>query len=372
MRTIFQRLRRVVDGFIDHGSEGATPEKALMMRRARGFGLVAFVIMASAFTSSVLQGRAITAWFSIGGIIVYGVCMHFTSIQRGRFAELSSNVSIGFLLITITIASVILGGTSSASVTYPSVLLLGTMHVLGIRTAAVWTALSVVALAFVTFTATPIPAAPGTLALSPAVIFGSRASILVGVFAIAALGRRFEDLQTAQLQFLARHDPLTGLCNRREFDERLGQALARADRYQHRPALLFIDLDGFKAVNDQYGHGVGDDVLRGIAHVLDAQTRRTDAAGRIGGDEFVVLLEDGNDEKSAERYAERLLSELVATETEHVAPIAVRASIGIALFPDDGRTIESLTRAADSAMYDAKQHGGNRVALANRATPSRD
>jgi len=364
MSSLLPRLRRATIDFVEYGSEGATPERALMMRRARGFGLVAFVLMATILASTLLGGRETTAYIAIGGMVVYGISMFVTSLERGRYAHLSANASITFLLAMITWGSMLVGGAPSSSVVYPSVLILGTMYVLGIRTAAFWTAASIACLALVTFTAVLPPPAPGGLETSAAIVFSSRAVSILAVFSIAGLGRRFEDKQTEQLQFMARHDPLTGLCNRREFEERVHEALARARRYDRSPGLLFIDLDRFKQINDEYGHGVGDDVLRGIATVLQAHTRQTDAAGRVGGDEFVVLLEDASDEKSAERYAERLLAEIAATEGEHIAPIQVRASIGAALFPADGTDIESLTRSADSAMYRAKQAGGNRVALA--------
>jgi diguanylate cyclase (GGDEF)-like protein len=365
MGGILHKFHGVVVDFIDHGAATVTPEKALMMRRARGFGLVAFAVMLSALLTSLLEGRSATAYVAIAGMVVYGICLHWMSANEGRWAHVACNTSIAFLLAAIAAGSVYVGGAPSISVTYPALLILGTMYVLGVRTAAVWTGLSIVTLGYVCFTATLPAPAPGVLEVGPGFMFVSRSLVIVGVFAIASLGRRFEDQQTEQLQFMARHDPLTGLCNRREFDERLFQGLARAQRYRRRPALLFIDLDSFKQVNDQYGHGVGDDVLRGVAQVLQEQTRKTDAAGRIGGDEFVVLLEDAGDAKTAEAYAKRLLEGLTQTENDHLAPVSIRASIGVALFPDDGQDAERLIRSADSAMYLAKRSGGNCARLAN-------
>lgn len=365
MPDLVHKLRGAVARFVDHGSEGAAPDTALVIRRARSFGFVAFGVLCTAMAASLVQGHVRTACFSLSGMGVYGACMHWMSRDAGRWVRPACHVAIGYLLVTITLASLYLGGASPASVTYPTLLILGAMYALGVRAAVAWTISSIAALGWVVFSATLPPPAPGALEMGPGLIFFSRASVLGGVFAIAALGRRFEDRQTEQLRFLARHDPLTGLYNRREFDQRMGEALARAQRYGHQPCLLFIDLDSFKQINDVYGHAVGDEVLRAVAGVLAEQTRRTDASGRIGGDEFAVLLEDGGEAKSAERHALRLLARIRASEDQQLAPVAVRASIGLAIHPRHGADAEALMRSADAAMYRAKRAGGDRVVLSD-------
>ena len=163
----------------------------------------------------------------------------------------------------------------------------------------------------------------------------------------------------AVLRSRATHDPLTGLLNRAAFEEALHREVAgRGDR----PALLLLDLDGFKAVNDTLGHLAGDDVLVAVARVLQAGVRASDAVGRLGGDEFAVLL-PATTAPTGERLAHRLLG-LVAADPELSDPRA-RVGVSIGLARLEGRsTAEALVAAADEAMYQAKRSGGQRVAVA--------
>lgn len=158
-----------------------------------------------------------------------------------------------------------------------------------------------------------------------------------------------------QLLEMAYRDPLTGLGNRKAFDEQLGQALLRAGSGGSELALLYLDLDRFKEVNDRFGHDIGDALLRTVAERVRSTLRQPDKAYRLGGDEFAVLLEDSQ-ENNPQRLAERLLAALVQ-------PIALNGeridfatpSIGIALYPRHAGDAEGLVRAADSAMYEAKR-----------------
>ena len=183
---------------------------------------------------------------------------------------------------------------------------------------------------------------------------------LEGYLSLGSEGASSDD---EQMTFLARRDPLTGLLNRRAFDERLREALARAERYGSRVGLLFLDLDGFKKVNDSEGHARGDALLQQCAERIQSVTRATDAAGRNGGDEFVVLLESIAEPKSAETYAARLLE--LCAEGEGLP--GIDASLGIAVYPDHAGDAEGLTGAADAAMYEAKRAGGGRLAVAPTA-----
>jgi diguanylate cyclase (GGDEF)-like protein len=156
----------------------------------------------------------------------------------------------------------------------------------------------------------------------------------------------------------ATHDPLTGLPNRTLLEDRLGQALARAERVEVKVALLFCDLDGFKEINDTHGHEVGDEVLREVANRLIDGRRRADTVARLGGDEFVILLPDLDDG----RMPARLVAELCVDALRR--PIEVRGltlklgmSVGIALYPDAGETALQLLACADAAMYMAKRRG---------------
>ncbi|MBG5742208.1 diguanylate cyclase [Pseudomonas aeruginosa] len=158
-----------------------------------------------------------------------------------------------------------------------------------------------------------------------------------------------------QLLEMAYRDPLTGLGNRKAFDEQLGQALLRAGAGGSELALLYLDLDRFKEVNDRFGHDIGDALLRTVAERVRSTLRQPDKAYRLGGDEFAVLLEDSQ-ENNPQRLAERLLAALVqpiALNGERID--FVTPSIGIALYPRHAGDAEGLVRAADSAMYEAKR-----------------
>ena len=160
---------------------------------------------------------------------------------------------------------------------------------------------------------------------------------------------------------LAQHDSLTGLSNRSQFEEQLARQLEFAMRGELRGALLAIDLDGFKAVNDNHGHGVGDQVLRAVAARLRSTLRGSDLAARVGGDEFLVLLPD-IDAEAALRLAERIVEVLSQRYGDDLPPVT--ASVGIATFPDDGAPDgQSLVRRADEALYAAKRAGKRRASM---------
>jgi len=170
-----------------------------------------------------------------------------------------------------------------------------------------------------------------------------------------------------QILHLANHDPLTGLTNRALGRDRLMLALARARRNGSRAAVLFIDLDGFKAINDSLGHAMGDALLAELARRLSAGVRESDTVARYGGDEFLFVLFDIADDHAAERVAEMLLATVSRPLSLQGREISVGASIGIAVFPDHGDSPEDLLSAADGAMYTAKQSGRNSYRFAETA-----
>ena len=175
----------------------------------------------------------------------------------------------------------------------------------------------------------------------------------------------------AQMEHTAHHDPLTDLPNRGLFLDRLGQALAMAHREAHSGALLFIDLDHFKEVNDSLGHAAGDALLIEVAERLQAQVRETDTVARLGGDEFTTILSRLHEAGDAEMVAGKILHSLAQPLTIEDEVVHVTASIGIAHFPEDGNAIEDLLRTADDAMYAAKRSGRNRyISVADVDTPS--
>lgn len=166
--------------------------------------------------------------------------------------------------------------------------------------------------------------------------------------------------QSEHLESLAHFDPLTRLPNRTLLADRLAQAMARVQPGQHLLAVCFMDLDGFKAVNDTHGHEAGDELLVIVARRLEAHVRTDDTVARQGGDEFVILLNDLADVAECERAAGRLLQAVREPIVVNGHTVQVGASIGIALHPRDGSNAETLLRYADQAMYQAKQSGRNR------------
>jgi len=157
-----------------------------------------------------------------------------------------------------------------------------------------------------------------------------------------------------ELRFLADHDPLTRLLNRRAFVERLDGEVARATRYKRTVGLVLCDLDGFKELNDRFGHSGGDEALQLFARVLDDALRKPDDAFRIGGDEFALLLAEATDD-DARAVVNRVTSMLAECGDERLA--GVRASFGVASCPEDSRDPQTLFRLADEALYEAKRNG---------------
>ncbi|WP_018443814.1 putative bifunctional diguanylate cyclase/phosphodiesterase [Trinickia symbiotica] len=160
-----------------------------------------------------------------------------------------------------------------------------------------------------------------------------------------------------QIVRMATFDSLTDLPNRRTLNERLERAIARASAADTRFAILFMDLDGFKTINDSFGHSMGDEVLKAFAWRLRNCVRGTDTVARLGGDEFVVLLEDITARDDARRMAESLLQRMRKGLRVVGQRLQVTPSIGIALYPQDGDTAEALLKNADAAMYEAKRGG---------------
>lgn len=170
----------------------------------------------------------------------------------------------------------------------------------------------------------------------------------------------FERMQAEQrVWHVAHHDSLTSLPNRTLLHDRLQQALAQAQRGRHRVAVLFLDLDHFKTVNDTLGHAIGDELLKQVANRLKSVVRAVDTVARLGGDEFVIVLHEMSSPDDVVQVAEKILG--VMAPAVHIDGHALRTSpsIGISMFPDDGDEIVALMKSADAAMYQAKAAGRN-------------
>lgn len=177
-----------------------------------------------------------------------------------------------------------------------------------------------------------------------------RDRILSAVLDVTEIKARQEELEEQ-----AHRDPLTGLANRRLFHETAAQTLALADRYGRRAAVAYLDLSGFKAVNDRYGHDVGDRVLKATGSRLREGVRDSDLVARLGGDEFAILFAEVEGRSGAREVATRLLSSLQRPIRVNGHEFRLRAQLGVSLYPDHGHDAEALLRRADRAMYAAKQ-----------------
>lgn len=162
-----------------------------------------------------------------------------------------------------------------------------------------------------------------------------------------------------QLKHIAYHDPLTGLANRANLERSLDQALAAAHRQQRSLAVLFLDLDGFKVINDNYGHDAGDILLQQVAERLKHCTQTTDIIARLGGDEFVIALIDIADDEAMVACANKILQQLLQPFVVQYQELFISTSIGISLYPNDGDNYGSLMKSADLALYAAKERGRN-------------
>jgi diguanylate cyclase (GGDEF)-like protein len=163
-----------------------------------------------------------------------------------------------------------------------------------------------------------------------------------------------------QQQELALHDPLTGLPNRRLLEDRIATTLQHAARHQHKAAVMYLDLDGFKAINDTHGHACGDEILKLVAGRLVGSSRKEDTVARVGGDEFVIVLGEVGSLADAQEPASKLIE--VVSEPYQVGALTLQlsTSIGIALYPEHADNVQALIEKADQALYDAKRGGKNR------------
>ena len=166
-----------------------------------------------------------------------------------------------------------------------------------------------------------------------------------------------------QMLHLAEHDALTDLPNRLLLNDRLARTIALARRYGRRVAVLFLDCDRFKHINDTLGHAVGDQVLRSVSKRLVTCVRESDTVSRHGGDEFLILLSEVDQADDAALIAEKIVASIAEPHLVAGHELTLTASVGIALYPEDGHDVQSLIMHADTAMYHAKNTGRNRIDL---------
>jgi diguanylate cyclase (GGDEF)-like protein len=208
-----------------------------------------------------------------------------------------------------------------------------------------------------------------------AVATGSLALVYFGVAFHAYVDRslsyfkRMRDYNV-QLQDMASHDPLTGALNARAYYRACDQLIRASQRANQPFAVLFVDLDHFKSINDNHGHSVGDEVLRIVANTITNNIRRSDVSGRIGGEEFSVFLPN-TDAKGAEKLAESLRQAIESARPEvDGVNLTITASIGVAVKTFQDQTMQVIQQLADAAMYEAKKGGRNRVSTFGPASGS--
>lgn len=342
------------------GSErqGVPEEADKIVRRMRVFGALSMAIIGGLTGSMAILLREWPAGV-LGVVLValFAACVGLAPLQKGRWARALAHLSLLGPTLGIPAVLVAIGSYPYAGVFLHALVILAAAHLIGVRAALGWTAASLAATA-VTAWMVPMPevvAAPLVLTIT------FRSTVLVSVMAYAIAVRWAEDVQTARLQLLARTDSLTGLKNRGELFERLGLAIEQTERFGRTGALLYVDLDGFKPINDELGHRAGDIVLEELAGRIAERTRSIDTSARLGGDEFAVLLSEVSEAKGEVVFAIELMWRLADTVSIHGRTLRVGASIGIATFPSEGGDAEEIVRRADEAMYVAKRSGGNGV-----------
>ncbi|MGZ3182349.1 MAG: diguanylate cyclase domain-containing protein [Telluria sp.] len=168
-------------------------------------------------------------------------------------------------------------------------------------------------------------------------------------------------------QELALHDALTGLPNRRLLEDRIETTLQHAARHHHKAAIMYLDLDGFKQINDTYGHAYGDEILKMVAQRLVATSRKEDTVARLGGDEFMIVLGEVHGLKDAEGPAAKLVEAVSEPYFINDLTLRLSTSIGISIYPDDAENVEALISIADYALYEAKRAGKNRFCSTSAA-----
>ncbi|WP_176082503.1 EAL domain-containing protein [Martelella sp. HB161492] len=193
------------------------------------------------------------------------------------------------------------------------------------------------------------------------------ASIALAVQLIIRAGKLRREVQRRRLAeskaaMMARHDPLTGLANRRLFEEECGRRMVRARRRNHVLALIFLDLDRFKQVNDNLGHSVGDQLLQALAERLSGALRPYDFVARLGGDEFAIILDEEVDDELVAGLSQRILTAVARPVRAGGRVIDTTVSLGVAMYPQDASDWQTLIQRADIAMYQAKAAGRNRCA----------
>ncbi|MDW3219899.1 MAG: GGDEF domain-containing protein [Acidimicrobiales bacterium] len=329
--------------------------RARMIQRARiPLRLAIPVTSVMAVGVPLTMGLWLIAFGGAAAVVILAFAV--VAMERGGEGfEQCLHILNAIVLSLVALAVFQMDITPVIAVYFPLLLLLTTAYTLGARQAVLWGVPSIVLVIMTTLGPAPEPREISNIA-TLVVRIGVLGSVLVfGVFT-----RRSHDHQARELDRLANTDTLTGLANRMAFDRELGAALARADRSGATGAVVFVDIDGMKMVNDTYGHGVGDRFLCEIAERINAVTRSIDTPARIGGDEFVILLPEVNPATGSGAFTAKLMANLTHPWRWASFELCPAASIGVTTF-SSGDSADKVLRRADHAMYEAKHAGGGHV-----------
>jgi diguanylate cyclase (GGDEF)-like protein len=350
----------------------------LPIRMSYDLGMTVLSLLAaiavSAFALRIVSRKTVrTAHFLVGGLLMgLGICgMHYMGMHA-----MQMNPAIHYDLAGVAASLAIAIGASIAALWLAFTLLSGTSLLAHAKKAG---AAVIMGLAIVSMHYTGMEAArfdPSSICMAEGGVDGNWLATLVGLASLSLLtitlllsvvDARLEARTASlvhslshanrQLHHLALHDSLTRLPNRSLLEDRIGQALTACQRSGKRFALMFLDLDRFKTINDSLGHHYGDKLLQGVAGRLTQCLRAEDTVARLGGDEFVVLLGEVSGPAVAASIAQKLLDSLTLPIAVEGQAQNVSVSVGISLYPDDGATLRELMSNADSAMYHAKKMG---------------
>jgi diguanylate cyclase (GGDEF)-like protein len=348
--------------------------------RGRAFLLMRFTVVAAVFTVVCAPYFALYLKLPYTGLlnVLYGISLALTPmiLQRTRSLRIAANWTLSSGFAVLLFQSWVLGGVSSLAYPWLACLPMAAMLLRGVRGGALWTLVSVTGVVGV-----GVADIMGLLPQGPALVVTARGATMVTIAALTlALGglawlaenraeALLQDLQRQKLIFQERavRDWLTGLANRSLLTECLIQSWERARRHGPRGALFFIDLNDFKRVNDEHGHSAGDQVLRKVALRLQDTVRSSDLVGRIGGDEFALIIEGVESQNDVAVLTDKVAHAIEKPIEIDGAKVNVGASIGVAFFPDsechfgDRITLPSIPAAASPAHGEVDQESVRRL-----------
>lgn len=349
----------------DRADEEHHRQRILVMTSA--FWLITvllFTFIVPLFTPLSEQGAQAAKALFIATVVGVLVSMLFLRLKQDRITAL--NVMLLVYGASFAAACFFFGGTRSP--TFPLMILIPVMaSIVGSASLCVAWGLLVLAFWLGLFQAerggleTLQIIVPENYSVAMLLSYAAMAVAVVSIVLIyaemnKALRRDLQD-SNEELEHLSSHDQLTRLPNRRFYDERIALSLRRAAEHSDMVGLLILDLNGFKQINDTYGHGAGDKLLQAVAHRVQTNLRETDLVARLGGDEFVAVIEDARSPDEITRIAHKLSHAIEQPLHVRQHQLTFSASIGVAIFPIDGRQQHELEEKADKAMYLAKKRG---------------